>query len=187
MREHGVLNRILLVYEESALRLEQGRALPLDAVKMSADLIQRFIEQYHERLEEDFLFPRFENAGKFVELVGTLRRQHQVGRVVTSDILQLCTPDKVAQTIQRQRLVVSLRAFVRMYRPHEAREDTVLFPAIRGIIGGRELNELSEQFEEKEHALFGKQGFEGIVAQVGAIEQTLGTFDLNQFTPSTRG
>src|SRR6186997_713716 len=30
-----------------------------------------------------------------------------------------------------QSLAGALRSFVRMYRPHEAREDTVLFPALR--------------------------------------------------------
>lgn len=71
-----------------------------------------------------------------------------------------------------------------MYRPHEAREDTVLFPAFRGVVSPKEFHDLGEQFEDKEHDLFGKEGFEGIVVQVGALEQALGTFDLNQFTPA---
>jgi hemerythrin-like domain-containing protein len=187
MREHAVLNRVLLIYEESADRLEQNKLPPIDALKRSADIIQRFIEQYHERLEEDFLFPQFENAGKLVDLVGTLRRQHQAGRVLTAEIIRLCNTGSVSQEEARRRLVESLRAFSRMYRPHEAREDTVLFPALRGVISDRLFNEFAEQFEDKEHALFGKQGFEGIVAQVEDIERTLGVFDLNQFTPAVPG
>ena len=42
-----------------------------------------------------------------------------------------------------------------------------------------------EQFEDKEHELFGKDGFEGVVAQVATLEDTLGVADLNQFTPNT--
>src|SRR5438477_7896362 len=72
MREHGVLNRILLIYDESARRLDGREAVPIDVVLSSADVIRRFIEQYHEKLEEDFLFPRFEKAHKLVELVATL-------------------------------------------------------------------------------------------------------------------
>jgi hypothetical protein len=71
-----------------------------------------------------------------------------------------------------------------MYRPHEAREDTVLFPAIRTIVPSKEFEALGEQFEDKEHELFGKEGFEGIVSQVAKLEQTLGIYDLAQFTPS---
>jgi len=77
-----------------------------------------------------------------------------------------------------------LRSFAHMYRPHEAREDTVLFPALRTIVGKNEFRELGEQFEKKEHQLFGKEGFEGIVEQVAKLEQSLGLSDLNQFTPS---
>jgi hypothetical protein len=32
-------------------------------------------------------------------------------------------------------------------------------------------------------SIFPEEGFEGIVERVGAIEKTLGIFDLRQFTP----
>jgi hemerythrin-like domain-containing protein len=184
MREHGGLNRILLIYDESARRLEAQQPMPLDALAKSADIIQRFIEQYHEKLEEDFLFPRFEKANKLVDLVATLRKQHVAGRVLTETVLKLSAPGAMTKDEDRKRLVETLRSFTRMYRPHEAREDTVLFPAFRSVVSPKEFHELGEQFEDKEHELFGKEGFEGIVTQVAAIEQTLGLYDLNQFTPT---
>ena len=184
MREHGVLNRILLIYEEGARRLDAQQPLPIEVVSKSADIIRRFIEQYHEKLEEDFLFPRFEKANQLVDLVATLRRQHQGGRTLTETILRLSTPASVQKDDDRRMLTATIRSFVRMYRPHEAREDSVLFPAFRGVVSKKEFHELGEQFEDKEHQLFGKEGFEGIVAQVAALEQALGTYDLNQFTPS---
>src|SRR3954467_642146 len=66
MREHGLLNRVLLVYEECARRLEAGEAgkvLP-DAAK----IIRDFIEGYHEPLEEQQLFPRFRRADRLTDL-----------------------------------------------------------------------------------------------------------------------
>ena len=48
---------------------------------------------------------------------------------------------------------------LRMYRPHAAREDTVLFPAFRKLVPKKQYGELGEQFEDKEHELFGKAGF----------------------------
>lgn len=183
MREHGVLNRLLLVYEESIRRLEGGAAdLSADTLTSATGIIRRFIEDYHEKLEEDFLFPRFEKAGKLVELVATLRKQHQAGRLLTDDVQRLATASGF-QGADGKRLATVLRSFVRMYRPHEAREDTVLFPALRSVVTPKEFKSLGEQFEEKEHQLFGKEGFEGIVEQVAKIEQTLGIYDLNQFTP----
>lgn len=70
-----------------------------------------------------------------------------------------------------------------MYNPHEAREDTVLFPAFRKLVSPNEYSSLGEEFEKKEHALFGDKGFEAIVDRVAAIEKTLGIFDMAQFTP----
>lgn len=65
----------------------------------------------------------------------------------------------------------------------KAREDTVLFPALRKIISKNEYFSLGEDFEDKEHKLFGKEGFETIVEKVTEIEKQLGVFDLSNFTP----
>jgi hypothetical protein len=70
-----------------------------------------------------------------------------------------------------------------MYRPHAAREDTVVFPALRGALGKSEIDELGEAFEDEEHRRFGEHGFEGIVAEVAAIEASLGIADLAAFNP----
>jgi hemerythrin-like domain-containing protein len=76
-----------------------------------------------------------------------------------------------------------MRQFIRMYAPHEAREDTVLFPALRSVVSRNEFDALGEDFEEKEHELFGEDGFEKMVDRVATIERTLGIYDLAQFTP----
>jgi hypothetical protein len=66
MREHGVLKRVLLVYGEGIRRLEANEDLPPDAIADAAKIIRNFIEDYHEKLEENFLFPRFEKKGVLV-------------------------------------------------------------------------------------------------------------------------
>src|SRR2546426_10284587 len=72
MREHGVLNRILLIYEEVGHRIRARKSFPQDILTSSAGIVQRFIEGYREKLEEDHLFPRFEKAGRLVDLVTVL-------------------------------------------------------------------------------------------------------------------
>jgi hypothetical protein len=42
---------------------------------------------------------------------------------------------------------------------------------------------LGDEFEKKEHQLFGEEGFEKYVGEVAAIEKMLGIYDLGQFTP----
>jgi hypothetical protein len=43
----------------------------LDLVR-SAEVVRDFIENYHEKTEEDHVFPRFRKAGKMVDMVDTL-------------------------------------------------------------------------------------------------------------------
>ena len=183
MREHGVLKRVLLIYEEAIRRMTVNQELPVETVADSAKIIRSFIEDYHEKLEENFLFPRFEKAGKLTDLVKTLRDQHQAGRRVTDLTLGLAKQSTIKNADERAQLADSLRQFIRMYNPHEAREDTVLFPAFRRIVSANEYASLGEDFEKKEHELFGEDGFEKMVDKVTNIEKKLGIYELAQFTP----
>ncbi len=183
MREHGVLRRIFLIYEESMRRLTSGKELPPGVIGDSAGIVRRFVEDYHEKLEEEELFPRFKKAGKLTELVNILNEQHKAGRRLTEKILNSSTPTALSTSGAKQELPISINEFMRMYRPHADREDTVLFPAFRSIVSPREFDELGEKFEDKEQELFGKEGFEKMVDAVGEIEKKLGIFDLKQFTP----
>jgi hemerythrin-like domain-containing protein len=149
----------------------------------SAKIIRNFIEDYHEKLEENFLFPRFKKAGKLVDLVDVLLQQHQGGRKVTDITMQFATNQALKNSDDRRKLADSLRQFIRMYNPHEAREDTILFPEFRKIVSKNEYDSLGEDFEKKEHELFGEDGFEKMVDKVAGIERKLGIYDLAQFTP----
>jgi hemerythrin-like domain-containing protein len=183
MREHGVLKRVLLVYDEAIRRIGARQDLPPEAVRDAATIVRTFIEDYHEKLEEDYLFPRFEKAGRLTDLTNVLRMQHQAGRKVTDQITQLATAQALKDPQPAAKLGDLMRSFVRMYAPHEAREDTVLFPAFRAIVSRQEFGALGEDFEKKEHELFGEDGFEKMVERVASIEKTLGIYDLAQFTP----
>ncbi len=183
MREHGVLNRVLLIYEAGLDRFARGDDFNVTAISRAAKIVQEFIEGYHERNEEQHLFPRFRKAGKLQDLVDVLYQQHQAGRRLTDNILNL-VPESRRPDDNRTRLVANLRAFIRMYRPHEAREDTELFPQIRSIVSEHEFGAMAEDFERDEKRHFGEDGFEGMVHRVVEIERALGINDLRQFTPS---
>jgi hypothetical protein len=68
-----------------------------------------------------------------------------------------------------------------MYEEHAAIEDTVVFPAWKAVLSPKELDAMGDRFEEIEHEAFGKDGFEDAVAQVAAIEKSLG-IDLGNLT-----
>jgi hemerythrin-like domain-containing protein len=180
MREHGVLRRVMYLYDETIARIADNREVPADAVAGCAAIVRRVIEDYHEKLEESFLFPRFEKAGVLADLTAVLRRQHQVGRELTDQIVALVKAP--LGDAERAKLATALHGFNHMYRPHAAREDTVLFPALRGLVGKQAYGELGDEFEAKEKQMLGDHGFEHAVADVAKLEQAFGVDDLANLT-----
>jgi hemerythrin-like domain-containing protein len=183
MREHGVLERVLLIYDEQERRLRAGDEFEPDAVASAARIVRRFIEDYHERLEEEHVFPRAEKIGKLGELVAVLRLQHQRGRRLTDDVARLATRKALASAGDRAALATSLHAYAQMFRPHAAREDTVLFPAYHGALTAQELTALGAAFEERERQVLGPRGFEAVVDEVARLEREVRIYDLARVTP----
>jgi len=184
MAEHGVLKRVLLIYQEAARQVGNGQAPPVTAIRSGAEIIHDFIESFHEALEEGYVFPRLRSAGLLVGTVDTLLLQHGRGRELTQLILQDATAARMSSRATRDRVTSAMGAFVRMYEPHEAREDTVVFPAYRNLVSPQELDELASTFADLQAQQFGKGAFATVVDRVAGIERSLGIYDLNQFTPA---
>jgi hemerythrin-like domain-containing protein len=182
MQEHGLLNRVLLIYDFCKVKLIKQESFAANAISDAAGIIKTFVEDYHERQEEDYLFTRFKKANQLTDLVDVLLQQHQAGRKVTAQILQL-SKQATRTDNENQRLIELFTLFNTMYRPHEAREDTILFPAFRKLVSQHEYDSLGEEFENNEHKLFGEDGFETMVGKVESIEKQLGIYELSQFTP----
>ncbi|WP_233515292.1 hemerythrin domain-containing protein [Marinitenerispora sediminis] len=183
MQEHGVLKRVLLVYREVIRRIDIGDQVPAQELHRSAQIIRRFIEEHHEELEEQYVFPRLREAGRLVRTVDVLVTQHDRGREITRRILDMTGDGTTSYRLDPGGLRKDMAAFIRMYEPHEAREDTVVFPALREVVSAKEFNELGDIFEEEEHRRFGANGFKDMVEEVAGIEKSLGIYELSQFTP----
>jgi hemerythrin-like domain-containing protein len=183
MREHGVLKRVLLCYREMIPLLQSGAPLSAAHIQDSALIIHDYIEGFHEGLEEGFVFPRLIRVSQYASTVTTLLTQHARGRVITQFLLASATSREMAKPGVRARLAAAMQAFDRMYEPHEAREDTVVFPAFRRIVSPAELAGLGQHFADLEGQQFGTGEFTAMVNRVAAIEIALGIYDLDQFTP----
>lgn len=180
MREHGVLERVLVVWHEADLPLRRGEPIDVAALRESVELVQRFIERYHERQEEEVVFPRLEQAGRERALVRTLREQHEVGRGITAEVSHVLggSLDEASRLLIADRLA----SYSRMYLAHASREDTIVFPTFREL-SGASYSELGEEFEQREHEILGEGGFDAAVAEVTRIERAFGIDDLGRFTP----
>lgn len=184
MREHGILRRALLVYQESAVKLRQDAAsVPPDALEKVANLFRVFGEDYHEKkLEEVFIFPTVQKSpGLAASYVDALLQQHARGREITDYVLAITKADKIASN-SVEPLAKVLESFVRMYEHHAAIEDTVIFPAWKSATGQSELDDLGEKFEEIEQEQFGDDGYETALKRMEEIENSLGLSNLEMFT-----
>jgi hemerythrin-like domain-containing protein len=182
MREHGVLDRVLLIYEAGLHKFGANEDFDPFVLLDGGQVVKEFIEDYHERAEEKELFPRFRRANKLTDLIDVLFRQHEAGRMLTGTIMRTA-PGSRKDGDDRRKLIVSMQAFIRMYRPHAAREDTELFPRLRELVSANEFDAIAEQFEHDERQRFGQDGFEKVVDRVARLERMIGINDLNQFTP----
>jgi len=140
-------------------------------------------EEYHEKkLEEAYIFPAVRKAGgEAATYPDILIAQHNRGRQITDYIISVTADAKLGPS-NAEPLAKALEAFVLMYRNHAAREDTIIFPAWKQTMTGRQLDEMNDKFEDIEHEQFGEDGFEDAVKQISAIENTLGLADIAQFT-----
>ena len=179
MREHGVLRRVLMIYEEGLRRIAVRQDFPGNPFLTGAQLIRKFIEDYHEKNEKKFIFPRLQNSlGETRRDVPILLQQHQAGRKLTDGIIRISTSNA-----KDNRLIDPVTQFIRMYRPHAAREDTIVFPAFHRAVSEKDFDAIGEQMEKQEQKLFGEGGFAKIVEAVAEEERALGIYELDRFTP----
>jgi len=185
MREHGILRRALLVYSEAALRLRKNAAdVSPAALQKTAKLFRAFGEDYHEKkLEEAFIFPRIKEkaSGLAATYPDILTAQHERGRQITDYIIAVTGAAKIGA--EAGAFADTLDSFVRMYQHHAAREDTIVFPAWKGLISPGEYDDLNDKFEDIEHDQFGEDGFEDAAKQIGEVEDALGLSDISKLTP----
>jgi hemerythrin-like domain-containing protein len=185
MREHGVIRRALLVYWELAEKIRKSPgSIDAAALHKTAQLFRTFGEDYHERmLEEQHIFPIVQKMkGEAAKYPDILVAQHRIGREITDYTLAVTNSSRIS--VQHgEPLAKALEGLVRMYENHAAREDTIVFPAWKKNFSNKQLDELSDQFEDIEHKMFGKDGFEDAEKTISGIEATFGFTDISQFNP----
>jgi hemerythrin-like domain-containing protein len=180
MTEHGILKRVLLVYRAAADQLAAGQTPPEGAIPDAAQIISDYVESLHEGLEEAYVFPRVQHQEP--DLIRTLLIQHDRGRHLTAAIITTAGGD-LRSAGARNDLLTYLDRFVRMYEPHEAWEDTVVYPALRAVTPQRTLDLLAERFADEANRQIGDPALTVILDRVTGVEQQLGVGNLNTFTP----
>ncbi len=183
MREHGLIERMMTIYQECGDRLSANVEVPAGVFLNTGVVIDEFVQSYHEMLEEKHIFPLFEKAGKLTDLMAVLRRQHQVGKELAGRIELHAGKGNLLAPDTKAALVPICYGYARMYRAHMGREDTLVFTAVRELVTPDEFRRMGEQFDALEDQMLKEHGYEREVGRVADIEKTLGIADLDKFTP----
>ncbi|HLH93041.1 MAG TPA: hemerythrin domain-containing protein [Xanthobacteraceae bacterium] len=177
MREHGVLDRVLLVYEAALARFAAAVRFDLAVLAQAAGIVRDFIEGYHERNEEQALFPRFRKAGRMTRPVDVLYQQHRAGRRLTDSILALVPASAAAGDDRR---VAGVRRDVSAARG--ARGHRAFSRAPRHRVAARARRH-GRGLRVQRAPQARRRRFPVMVARVGDIEAALGIHDLAKATP----
>lgn len=182
MREHGLMNRMILLYKESANCLGQNPEAK-DILQKTAKIMKEFIHDFHEENEEHDVYPLLTENAKLRTLTETMEKQHEIGRQITEYILNATKagdPHSIA-------ISAMTAEFERMYLPHASLEDTVLWPALQEMKGDAFYMKLGASLEKKEEERFGEEYFEKLETKIEKFEKKLGIGDLAKFTANAPG
>lgn len=182
-KQHGVLRRALFILDEVKGAMDARMDLPPEIIKGSVEVVRRIVVDYHQKMEEKYIYPLFESAKKMGGLVGVLREQHEAGAQVTEILGQLAADFSVKDLEKRRTMQHALHQFSRMYRVHADREDTLLIPALSQVVGPADFAKLNETFRKEDMRVLGQNGFDEAVGKLEGFENTLGIGDLAAFTP----
>ena len=182
-RQHGVLCRAVAILEEIRGGMDARMDLPPEIIGGTVEIVRLFIVDHHQQMEEKFIYPVFDAAGKMSALVGVLREQHAAGSQLIGILKGLYTEFSARDLEKRRTMGSAIHQFSRMYRAHADREDTALFPLLHRITPPKAYAELSSAFRKAEIDFTGQSGFEETIRKLTDYENILGIGDLATFTP----
>jgi hemerythrin-like domain-containing protein len=182
-RNNAVLARIMLIYENGMRRANDGEDIDPLVFGQSAEVARDFFHNYHEKAEQELVYPAFRKAGRMVDLVSILITQQGIGRTLTDSILAAAPKSHARE--QRDAMDKDIKSFIKMYRPHLAREETDILPTLHLLVTPEEYGRMAAELLKREREAFSQDGFEAAVKKVAEIETKIGMDDLSQFTPKS--
>lgn len=160
MREHALLDRILRIYESVCRNPFLTGKQKKHFIKI-VNIVSTFIENYHEPMEEKYIFPHFPRKDTIKHLI----KQHKKSKKMTKHILEsINDPDE---------LTSSLHKYIQMYREHEIIENTEVFEYYYHNVPREKQAKIYEIFEKTEDEKFGRHALTKFIEAVIEAEKKL--------------
>lgn len=165
MYEHALLDRIILLLEHINIKLVDDLDISkkMEQIIILITIVKDFIENFHEKMEEKYIFPYFSKHEKYKEYINILIFQHIESNKITNKIIEYAKENN-------KELNSMIHQFIYMYRAHANRENTIIFKKIKKIIPIDEYKKISEKMDLLEDEQFGKGAYDKFLKMIIDIE-----------------
>lgn len=156
-QEHELVVPFLDALEAAARRLESRQQTSSTPLRPSffldaSEFISCFIDGCHHTKEEGLLFPALEAAGvpQLGGLMGEILAEHDECRRLSLQMRACAERLASGDAGSRATLAWNTLAFIRLIRPHLAKEESALFPFADKKLSPDQQRDLGEEFERLE-------------------------------------
>lgn len=150
--EHEVILAVLEALEKDANALRTKGTWSRDAWLRYPDFLRNFADRCHHGKEEDVLFPRLVALGIPDQggPIGVMKQQHGEGRELVTRLANAIDTGATAGA------VTAALAFVGLLRDHIAKENGVLFPIGKQVLGAADVELVAQGFARAEREIMGE-------------------------------
>lgn len=177
-KNHGLLNRMILIYEELIRRLKNNIRIGNKIVYYTAYIIKNYVENYH-KTNKIYIYPLLRTNNIEIEIIDELANLHKINKQLINHILKISENDFISD---KNELIFYMQQYIKISRYHTSREDTVIFPKFINLLDNETMIDYSWLFDEKQNEYLGLNGFNNYLNIIVSIEKYLNIHDLKEIT-----
>ena len=175
MSEHRVIERVVAVLDQAALRLEAGENIRPSFFLDAAEFVKGFADGCHHKKEEQVLFQAMVENGMSTQEgpVAVMLSEHEQGRVFIRQLREATLRLQAGDRSAVGEVARNARGYAALLQQHITKEDLVLFPMANRVIPLAQHDDIFEGFERVEHEETGEGVHEKYLALAEALEKEL--------------
>ena len=150
--EHRIIEQGLRALNGISLRLNVGEPIPSGALSRAVDFIKTFVDHFHHRKEEEFLFPALERQGIQREdgPLGMMEQEHEIERELLAELDNAIKAYQSGDEEACQHFAEAATRYTDHLISHVQKEDNVLFRIGEEMLDEEEQKALTDAFEKAE-------------------------------------
>ena len=164
IKEHELIERVLNMLEQSALKVSSGETVPEGFGLWAITFFREFADQAHHEKEEELLFPLLEERGIPREggPIGVMLNEHEIGRDCVKGMEQALEQGPLGNVAY----VTAAVRYIELLRQHITKENQVLFRMADQCLSDQDDAKLIEAFAGTKGDGEGPQKYDRFLADV---------------------